>query len=325
MKQFIPLISSILVGCTFLPPVPSVSKISSSKVENPFFSIPPENLKDYESRTWILLAQSKTKNWFYDPYSLKEDEEQIISFDIFYVPREGVSKLNQFNATMVGPYRQKIDCFGNYQWSEIFYADKMPSQNNYKNPLKPDEEWGWIKIKPKTSMAFVRSRICGRKFLDEKDVNFFLYQDGMMRFIKDKVDPKTIKKTPEPIDTWFAQFITTNSEEISDQESDKAGGLNSNVPIFYEVINNEIIVLDPKKDLRQIKIASYLMDKDFSKKQDYIFQANCQNKTYNFFTGSKLGKLEELKESKSSLESVAFDRVCGDHGSYMRFSTRNRK
>jgi hypothetical protein len=51
---FLPLLLALLIaGCTFLPQPPDVSKITSPKVENPFFQIPPENLKDYQDRSWI--------------------------------------------------------------------------------------------------------------------------------------------------------------------------------------------------------------------------------------------------------------------------------
>ncbi|WP_353202724.1 hypothetical protein, partial [Polynucleobacter sp.] len=58
------LILSITSGCTFLPTMPNVEKITSPKIENPFFTIPPENLKDFQARSWILLAESSTRNWF---------------------------------------------------------------------------------------------------------------------------------------------------------------------------------------------------------------------------------------------------------------------
>jgi hypothetical protein len=136
-----------MTACTFLPSAPPVDKITAAPVEHPFFNIPPMNLEDYQSRTWILLAESSSRAWFYDPYSLIQDKDEIVSYDAFFVPRSDKDNLQQFNATMVGPYRQKIDCFSNHQWSETFYADKMPNQETYKNPQKPNLEYGWIKIK----------------------------------------------------------------------------------------------------------------------------------------------------------------------------------
>ena len=76
----------LVAGCTFLPQPPDIQKITGPKIENPFFQIPPENLKDYQDRSWILLAESSSKNWFYDPYTLSEDEDGVITFDAFISP-----------------------------------------------------------------------------------------------------------------------------------------------------------------------------------------------------------------------------------------------
>ena len=292
----------LVSGCTFLPQPPDVEKISGAKVENPFFRIPPENLKDYQDRSWILLAESSNKNWFYDPYTLSEDEDGITTFDMFIVDRENDPRLQPFNASSIGPFRQKIDCFSNYQWSEIFYADKMPKQENYSNPLKPNQEWGWIKIKPRTSMAYIRARICGRKFIDDKNVNYFLYQEG--DFASTKISQDNVK-----------------------QQSILDSGLSSKplkegAPIFYEVVNNEIVIVDAKKDIRQLRIASYNLDKNFSRRGDYIFQANCQSKFYRFAPQGQALKTQELGSAKDAFANVAFNRVCGDHGKYMQVISR---
>lgn len=29
-------------------------------------------------------------------------------------------------------------------------------------------------------MAYVRSRLCGRKFIDDQNINYFLYQEGAL-------------------------------------------------------------------------------------------------------------------------------------------------
>ena len=308
----------MLSGCSwFGSPFQSTTKILSSKVENPFFYLPPENLKDYEDRTWILLAESKNKNWFYDPYSIYEDEENIVSFDMFVTERGYQNQLHPFNATSIGPYRQKIDCFGNYQWSEIFYAEEMPKQETYKNPLKPDQEWGWIKIRPKTSMAYIKARICGRKFLDEKDINYFLYQQGKLPYVREAVKPP---KTPLPKDSpelWVAQFRNQPSQSDFDVIEFPVE-ISSTTPIFYEVINNQFKVLDAKKDIRQLRLASYNMDKVFSKREDLTFLANCQSKTYSLSVSGRAVKIEALSDQKDSLANVAFNRACGDHGYYMK-------
>ena len=292
------LILGIVSGCTFLPQPPDLEKITSPRVENPFFKIPPENLKDYQDRTWILLAESSTKNWFYDPYTLREDSDGITSFDVFVVNRESSSRLQAFNATSTGPYRQKIDCFTNHQWSEIFYAEHMPRQENYSNPLKPNQEWGWIKIQPKTAMAYIRSKICGRKFIDDKNVNFFLYQDGQVKAEKEK--------SADPI----IQAINALSPP------------NTNSPTFFEVLNNEVLVVDAKKDILEIKISSYILEKDFPKKADFTFTASCQSNTYSVKVQGKANAIAGTIEGKATLAAVAFNRVCGDHGAYMKTISR---
>ena len=97
-----------------------------------------------------------------------------------------------------------------------------------------------------------------------------------------------------------------------------------NTPIFYEVVNNEVKVIDAKKDIRQLKIASYNMDKDFSKRSDFIFQANCQNKTYSFVGNGQATKVESLSDLKKDMPNVAFNRACGEHGAYMQNGSKNK-
>ena len=294
------LIVGIASGCTFLPTMPNVEKITSPKIEDPFFTIPPENLKEYQARSWILLAESSTRNWFYDPYTLSEDEDGIITFDAFIAPR-AKSRLDRFNPTIVGPYRQKMDCFGNHQWSEIFYAQNIPPAVLMSQANDPTREYGWIKIRPKTAMAYIHSKICGRKFIDDQNVNYFLYQDGLVKDQKEK-----------------------SSDPIV-QASDALNPPNPNFPTFFEVINNEVLVLDNKKDIREIKIASYILDKDFPKKGDFIFTANCQSNTYSVQAPGKNNVINGTIEGKETLSAVAFNRACGDHGAYMKAITRTSR
>ncbi|MBU3623216.1 hypothetical protein [Polynucleobacter sp. AP-Latsch-80-C2] len=287
----------LISGCTFLPQPPDVEKITGPKVENPFFKIPPENLKDYQDRSWILLAESSTKNWFYDPYTLTEDEDGVITFDAFISPREK-NRLDRFNPTIVGPYRQKMDCLGNHQWSEIFYAQNIPPAVAMSQANDPTKEYGWIKIRPKTAMAYIRSKICGRKFIDEKNINYFLYQDGQVKTEKEK--------STDPII----------------QASDSLSSAAPNFPTFFEVINNEVLVVDSKKDVREIKISSYVLDKDFPKKGDFTFTANCQSNTYSVQVQGKGSSIRGTVEGKESLAAVAFNRACGNHGTYMKAISR---
>ena len=307
------MVTTLLLGCNLGPPLPSLEKIANSKVENPFFNIPPMNLKDYKDRHWILLAESTENNWFYDPYSLNEDEEGIVTFDTFFAPRKIPPGLNRFNPTITGPFLQKIDCFSNHQWSEIFYADKMPAQETFVNSKNPKLEYGWIKIKPKTAMAYVRTRVCGRKFLDDKNVNYFLFQEGQMKLVKVKLPEK--KTPPTPGELMVAEFTKLN------QPSETQTAVSSSAqsfPVFYEVINNTVTAIDPKKDIREMRVSSYELNKEFPKLADYVFRADCQAKTYSFAVQGKPPSIQELTDSPESLANVAFNRVCGDHGSYMK-------
>ena len=222
----------------------------------------------------------------------------MISFDAFIAPREK-SPLDRFNATIVGPYRQKMDCLGNHQWSEIFYAQNIPPAVAMSQANDPNREYGWIKIRPKTAMAYIRSKICGRKFIDEQNVNYFLYQDGLVKTPKEKSSDPLIQAT------------------------DAFGPPNPNFPTFYEVINNEVLVVDAKKNIREIKIASYILDKDFPKKADFTFTANCQSNTYSVQAQGKGIVIRGTVEGKENLSAVAFNRACGDHGTYMKTITRS--
>lgn len=315
MKKLSLLLLLLMVGCTFLPPLPPVERITKSKVQNPFFYIPPENLKDFQARHWILLAESQGRNWFYAPYSVNEDEDGIVSFDAYIAPRVNHPAINQFNATITGPFLQKIDCFGNFQWSEIFYADQLPPQESYVNPQNPTMEYGWIKIRPKSAMAYIRARICGRKFLDDKNINYFLYQEGRMPAVQ--VRPAPIPRTPTtPLGALMAEQFYKPYPPVD--LGTGPGSSPQKPPVFYEVINNEIFVVDDKKNIREMKISSYLLDKEFPKLADYVFRANCGEKKLSFTPAGKPVIFKDLGATPDSLENVAFNRVCGDHGEYMK-------
>ena len=194
-----------------------------------------------------------------------------------------------------------MDCFGNHQWSEIFYAQNIPPAVLMSQANDPTREYGWIKIRPKTAMAYIHSKICGRKFIDDQNVNYFLYQDGLVKDQKEK-----------------------SSDPIV-QASDALNPPNPNFPTFFEVINNEVLVVDNKKDIREIKIASYILDKDFPKKGDFIFTANCQSNTYSVQAPGKNNVINGTIEGKETLSAVAFNRACGDHGAYMKAITRTSR
>ena len=89
-------------------------------------------------------------------------------------------------------------------------------------------------------------------------------------------------------------------------------------PLVYEVINNEVVVLDTKKDVRQIKIGAYFLSDHFPKKADYLFTANCQSNSYNLTSQGPGDKSSGVIGSKDSLVGIAFNRACGNHGAYMK-------
>ncbi|MBU3625061.1 hypothetical protein ICN48_02240 [Polynucleobacter sp. JS-Safj-400b-B2] len=316
MKKLLILAILFIVGCTSGPMRQNYQAMMNEEVESPFFYIPPLNQKDYSDRTWILLAESKTKVWFYDPYSLTEDEDGVLTYDAFIAPR-AKSNLATYNATMVGPYRQKIDCFSNHQWSETLYTQNIVSQRPLVGDTKPVNGSGWVKIAPRTAMAYVRSRLCGRKFIDDQNINYFLYQDGAL--------PAPIaQKAPVEV------FDEKEKKQLTNAKQDATlGSTNSKPPVFYEVINNEVSIVDAKKDVRQMKLSSYVLSRDFTKEADYIFMANCQENSYALMTQGQKEKSRGAISAvgaigaKDSMSAVAFNRACGDHGAYMKLANKS--
>lgn len=309
MKKLLILLIVSLVGCTVGPLRQDYQTAMSEEVESPFFYIPALNQKDFADRTWILLAESKSKVWFYDPYTLSEDEEGIVTFDAFFSPREK-NTLAPYNATIVGPYRQKIDCFANYQWSETLYTQNMISKTPLVGDTKPTNGSGWVKITPRTAMAYMRSRLCGRKFIDDQNINYFLYQDS----------PMTMLQTQREMLTDSGADGAKQSVAVTKVENENSS--DQKTPIFYEVINNEVTVLDGKKDIRQLRLSSYLLNKDFPKQADYLFTANCQGNSYSITPQVGGEKSGSTSGAKDSLAAVAFNRACGDHGVYMKLSSK---
>ena len=314
MKKALILAVLFAVGCTSGPMRQSYQTKMTEEVESPFFYIPPLNQKDYETRTWILLAESKSKVWYYDPYTLTQNEDDILTFDAFFSPRE-INKLTPFNSTMVGPYRQKIDCFSNHQWSETLYTKNMVAKAPLVGETKPVNGSGWVKIAPRTAMAYVRTRLCGRKFIDNQNVNYFLYQDGAL--------PAPIaQKAPVEVfdEKQNKQLIIAKQEAALDPGNTKP-------PTFYDVINNEITIIDTKKDIRQMSLSSYTLGKDLIKQEDYIFTAYCQENLYTLNSQSQGAKINNnnVVGEKTSMGAVAFNRACGSHGSYMKFANRSAR
>lgn len=134
-----------------------------------------------------------------------------------------------------------------------------------------------------------------------------------MKVVKVKLPEK--KAPPTPGELMVAEFTKLSQpEETQTSASSSAQGY----PVFYEVINNAVTVIDPKKDIREMKISSYELNKEFPKLADYVFRADCQAKTYSFAVQGTPSSVQELADSPESLANVAFNRVCGDHGDYMK-------
>jgi hypothetical protein len=311
MKKLFILLVVFVVGCTSGPSRQDYQTAMDEKVNSPFFYVPALNQKDFADRTWILLAESISKIWFYDPYTLTEDQDGIISFDAFFSPREKNS-LAPFNATIVGPYLQKIDCFSNNQWSETLYTKNMVSKAPLTGDTKPVNGSGWVKIAPRTSMAYVRTRLCGRKFIDDQNVNYFLYQEGALPALMAQKAPVEI------FDEKLNKQIALPKEEVVITAND------AKPPIFYDVINNEVSVIDVKKDIRQMRLSSYVLGKDLAKQADYIFTANCQENSYSLTTQGQGPKSSGPIGARDSMAAVAFNRACGNHGAYMKPSNKSR-
>ena len=84
-------------------------------------------------------------------------------------------------------------------------------------------------------------------------------------------------------------------------------------------------MIDAKKDIRQMKLISYNMDRDFSKRDEFVFQANCQARTYSLSGAGKAAKVESLSDVKNDFANVAFNRACGKHGAYMKLINRGAR
>jgi len=316
MRNLLLLLVLLVSACTFLPNKPSSEEVLSSEIESPFFSVPPLNLQDFKDRNWILLAESANRKWYYDPYTLTQDEDGVISFDAFNAPRIDAKDLDQFNATIVGPYLQKIDCFSSNQWSETFYTKNLPTPKVTSSPAKPINGSGWVKIQPRTAMAYIRTRLCGRKFIDDANVNYFLYQDGEMPIVKS--NPKVSSSQSAEKSVFTAQ-VTATQVPINNVTANQVA------PTFFEVINNEVIVVDAKKDIREMKIASYALEKEFPKKAEFVYRADCQSNTNNLLGSDKKLVIAGPVGPKGSLSSVAFNRACENHGDYMKVTSKSGK
>jgi hypothetical protein len=144
-------------------------------------------------------------------------------------------------------------------------------------------------------------------------VNYFLYQDGALPA------PIAQKAPVEVFDEKQNKQLAPIKQEVVLESS------NAKPPVFYEVINNEVSIVDVKKDVRQLRLSSYLLGKDLVKQADYSFTANCQENTYTLSLQGQVAKSSGVIGAKDSMAAVAFNRACGDHGTYMKLAKKSEK
>jgi len=305
LKSLILVLILGLTGCT------TIVKPPPAKVIEPY-----RDLNTYLHGNWIILAESLNIDWFYDPESLMMDEDYTISFWSYWTPNEvkrskamefakmanptkdlpnptSISMVDEalFDREAIGPYLQKINCFTNTQLSESLINQSCDlGPNPVTGMVTPGSSECWHFIKPQTAMAYIKTRVCGRKFVMDASTNYFLYQTG-------KLPSKFTKDVNLVADSTLGGQRTTAR--------------------LFEVINNEYIVVDVKNNIREMRVASYVLDKRGAHDSDYVYRANCNNDTDSFtqIGQSNIG-MRKIGDP-SSFSGVAFNRICGDHGSYM--------
>jgi len=277
---------------------------------------PYRDLNSYLHGNWILLAESLNIDWFYDPESLMMDEDYTVSFWSYWAPNQrkrsiaiesakkadaakGVPDYTSvsmgdeglFDREAIGPYLQKINCFTNTQLSESLINQSCDLGPNIQAGIvAPGAGECWHFIRPQTAMAYIKTRVCGRKFVMDANTNYFLYQSGRL--------PLAFKK---------------DMSQLSDSRSDEQRILSRS----FEVINNEYVVVDTKNNTREMRIAAYVLDKQGAHDSDYMYRANCSEGTDGL---TRIGQSNiDMRKigDPSSLSGVAFNRICGDHGGYM--------
>ena len=305
LKPLILVLMLGLAGCT------TIVKPPPAKVMEPY-----RDLNTYLHGNWIILAESLNIDWFYDPESLMMDEDYTISFWSYWTPNqvkrsnamESAKMANSakdvpdstsismgdealFDREAIGPYLQKINCFTNTQLSESLINQSCDlGSNPSSGMMAPGASECWHFIKPQTAMAYIKTRVCGRKFVMDANTNYFLYQTGQL--------PTKIKK------------------DVNQAPDSTLGGQRASARLF-EVINNEYIVVDAKNNVREMRIASYVLDKKGAHDADYVYRASCNDNTDSFIqTGQPNIGMRKIGDP-SSLSGVAFNRICGDHGRYM--------
>ena len=305
IKSLFFVLSVGIVGCT------TIVKPPPAKVIEPY-----RDLNSYLHGNWIILAESLNIDWFYDPESLTMDEDNTISYWSYWAPNqrkrsidlESAKKASAtkdeldtvsipkdddglFDREAIGPYLQKVNCFTNTQLSESLINQSCDlGPNPQAGMMAPGASECWHFIKPQTAMAYIKTRMCGRKFVMDQSINYFLYQTGR---------------------------LPSSDKENVNQPPDSKHDDRQTLAKSFEVINNEYIVVDAKNNIREMRIAAYVLDKRGDHNSDYTYRANCNDSTDVLIrNGQQSIGMRKIGEP-SSLSGVAFNRICGDHGGYM--------
>jgi len=311
-KSIFLIIFLVLAGCYKMKPE-SLNKTTDTY----------RDFNSYSQGDWVLLAQSLSKDWYYDPKTLLQNDG-VVSFWSYWEPNtkqlnanvlsDGKDKsLNalsddlvktankdigvEFGPKAYGPYLQKIDCLTNTHLSQSLIdgsCDASDAPLEAQNSSRGSDFLDcWRNVKPKTAIAYIQTRVCGRKFPLETLKNYFLFQKKL---------PLIATNQPNSSETTNVSNPVKNTSFVDD---------------FYEVINNEYILLDAKKNIREMRVASYFLDKNLTHRQDFLYRANCSDKFDSLLPVGKVDLVMKLVGDPTSLSGVAFNRICGNHGNYM--------
>lgn len=246
---------------------------------------------------WTLLIQSSTKIWYWDVDTLFEDNSGVISFWSYWTQVLSSGDLNEnslFESKSYGPYIQKIDLTTFSHSSESIVdgrCDLSDASEDVQNNDRSDSIECWRKIKPKTAIAFMMTRVCGRRFTLETQKNYFLFQSD----------------NATPSSNGFIGERSSKNILIEPSQGVK----------FFEVVDNQYLLIDPKKNIREMRIASFYLDKSLSQGEEYVYRASCEEEINSLtLAGKPSVKMEKIGEY-NSLSRVAFNRFCSDHGKYV--------
>jgi len=88
-------------------------------------------------------------------------------------------------------------------------------------------------------------------------------------------------------------------------------------PVVFDILYKQIVI-DPKNGNKEMRLISYKLDKLLSDEILWSYRADCQNKKYQMNkTGDKVSSEWQNIGHPLSFAGVAFNRVCGNHGDYM--------